>query len=602
MKNPIYNLSILLCTTTLLFSVTALQAQEDKTKKEGLNREMTLEREFAPTVNDVDKVNSLPAVQAPVPKKMSIDYSNYTLTAEPQKLYTRLTSGDFSTDVYHNKKHGYLNLGAGSYTNINGDFGYHILNTATDRLNVFFSHSSSNGNVNYLEPAYNIDKAKMKLNDNSGGIDFSHDFSKFTLNMGAKYGYSHFNYYGQTFRPKTIGFTDLGLLFLSTTYDKRLDSLQTKNQTFQTFQLNAGITSHNNDKFGYDFNILFNNFDQKHGIASFNDNNTTERTFTVDFDFFSPFRENQKIGIEGNVNFLSYSGELKDTNYGSTTFETGYPIPAENHIEATLSPYYKLAGDNWHFRLGANAMFITGNNDKVFASPNIAGDITIADKTLLYASASGRLQTNSLYNISLMNRYVNSGSSTLASRNWLDAKIGLNCGAAPGFWFGIFGGYRATDNDIFFTLTTFSNHYRAILFDSKQFYAGANLKYSYQDFLDFTLKGVYNHWSIDKKEGYINCEAFGRPQMEVTTGITVRPIKKLSATIDYHLATSRYAYLDSDVKMKDLSELNLRCSYSFNETFGFYASLNNILNRKQEIFYNYPIQGINVMAGVNINF
>jgi outer membrane cobalamin receptor len=51
-----------------------------------------------------------------------------------------------------------------------------------------------------------------------------------------------------------------------------------------------------------------------------------------------------------------------------------------------------------------------------------------------------------------------------------------------------------------------------------------------------------------------------------------------------------------------LSELNLRCSYSFNETFGFYASLNNILNRKQEIFYNYPIQGINVMAGVNINF
>ena len=53
-----------LCVAVLLGSAVTVSAQEDETKKK-LDREMTLEREYAPTVQDANKVNTLPAIKEP---------------------------------------------------------------------------------------------------------------------------------------------------------------------------------------------------------------------------------------------------------------------------------------------------------------------------------------------------------------------------------------------------------------------------------------------------------------------------------------------------------------------------------------------------------
>ena len=46
---------------------------------------MTLEREYDPSVQDASKVNTLPVVKEPEVRKIPIDYSNYTIAADPQK-------------------------------------------------------------------------------------------------------------------------------------------------------------------------------------------------------------------------------------------------------------------------------------------------------------------------------------------------------------------------------------------------------------------------------------------------------------------------------------------------------------------------------------
>ena len=53
----IYNIKAL-CVMALLGSVATVSAHEDKTKEKNLNREMTLEREKDPTVQDASKVNT----------------------------------------------------------------------------------------------------------------------------------------------------------------------------------------------------------------------------------------------------------------------------------------------------------------------------------------------------------------------------------------------------------------------------------------------------------------------------------------------------------------------------------------------------------------
>ena len=76
----------------------------------------------------------------------------------------------------------------------------------------------------------------------------------------------------------------------------------------------------------------------------------TEHTFDVKFDLNARFGGEQRIGLGGNVEYFNYS---LPTMGGQEYLEF------ENHAEATLSPYYKVSGDNWNLKLGANIMFVT---------------------------------------------------------------------------------------------------------------------------------------------------------------------------------------------------------------------------------------------------
>ena len=145
----------------------------------------------------------------------------------------------------------------------------------------------------------------------------------------------------------------------------------------------------------------------------------------------------------------------------------------------------------------------------------------------------------------------------------------------------------------------FANTGTALQANAKQAFGGVNLKYSYQQLFDINLKGVYNHWSVDDIDN-----AYGKPEMEVTAGVTVRPISQVTASLDYYLATGRKTYLgmSGGEKMKNINELNLTGSYTLNDTFGLYLKLNNVLFQKYELYYGYPLQSFSAMIGVNINF
>ena len=193
MKKTRYSVRIVCLLAAVGVSLFA-NAQEDKKKEQDLNRQLTLEREYDPSVQDANKVSTLPVVKEPEVRKIPIDYSDYTLAMDPEQQISVLPSGSIMTDMAYNKRRGYLRFGAGTFMNLNGDFGYHALSTDRDQLSIAFSHRSANGNVKYiqLEDA----KVKAKINDNLGGITYGHTFDKAILNLKLNYGYSAFNYYG----------------------------------------------------------------------------------------------------------------------------------------------------------------------------------------------------------------------------------------------------------------------------------------------------------------------------------------------------------------------------------------------------------------------
>ena len=277
-----------------------------------------------------------------------------------------------------------------------------------------------------------------------------------------------------------------------------------------------------------------------------------------------------------------------------------------------------MGGDNWNLKIGGKFMFATGHETKLMGSPDIAFDATVANRTLLYITAGGKLYSNSMYEVSNICRYIDPTRELEPSRNWLDGVIGIRSGAARGFWFDVFAGYKITDNDLLFLPTrgsyddgTFPVLYGETNIDTKLFYVGANLKYKYQQWFEIGVKGVYNNWSGDYHEELFDGgpspeidHVWGKPEFELDANLTLRPIEKLAIDVAYHLETGRYMNVigSDDEKMDNINELNLRASYDFNRTFGLYAQVNNLLNQGYDIFYGYPAQGITVMGGISLRF
>ncbi|MCC8154894.1 MAG: TonB-dependent receptor [Tannerellaceae bacterium] len=548
-----------------------LAAQENNPD---LSREMTLEREYDPTVQDANKVNTLPTVQEPEVKRTSIEYASYSLPVEPNKEINVLPSGNVMTDILYNQRKGYFNFGIGTYTNVNGDIGYHILNTETDKLNVFFSHRSTNGKVKYLE---SDEKVKAKLNDNLGGLNYKHSFDNFALKVGAKYGYTAFNYYGL---PDPA---------FSVTDDFDMDTYQGNQQ----IGIYAGIASHANSPVGYVLDLSYTNFSQRYSLSKDYDG-LTENAIGIKGGLNAGFNDNQLVGVDARLDYFGYSAPagLLDTY--------------KNYAEVTLTPYYRISESNLDVKIGANVMFFTGNNKRFFVSPNISAQTEFVDKTLLFFHATGEIQSNSAYQLTQQNRYADLSLYALPSRTWLDATLGVKSGIVPGFWFTVFTGYKITADDMFFVqgfpdvvgFAEWGNVSKQTFINSKAFKGGVELKYAYQKFVDIYLKTVYYNWNMKD-----DLKPYGKPELEFNLGFDIRPVNNLTVSADYQLASGRYGwYFGEQVKMKNISELNLTGTYSINDMIGAYVKINNVLNQKYELLPGYPLQGISAMVGANFNF
>ncbi|MCD7936846.1 MAG: TonB-dependent receptor [Tannerellaceae bacterium] len=568
----IANTKKILFTTACMLFAGAVFAQENK--DQDLSRELTLEREYDPTVQDANKVNTLPVVREPEVKRTTIEYASYSLPMDPAKELYVLPSGKVMTDILYSPYKGYFNFGIGNYMNVNGDIGYHILNTEQDKLNIFFSHRSTNGKVKYLD---SDEKVKAKLNDNLGGVNYKHTFTNLDLKLGARYGYSGFNYYGM---PDPVS----SRAFDAETY-----------QGNQQVGVQAGIISHENDPFGYLLDVEYVNFSNRYSFGKGMDG-LSENNIGVKGGLNTGFGGNQLIGLDARLDFFAYNlpNSLNDR--------------FDNYAEVTVSPYYKIRESNLEVKLGVNVMFITGDHSKFFVSPNIYAQTEFVDKTVLYFDANGRIESNSAYRLSQLNRYIDPTLGVAPSRTWLDATLGIKSGIVPGFWFNVFAGYKITDDDVFFiqqtlpsnssTQAVWGNVSQSFLMNSKVFKGGVELKYAYQKLFDVYLKTVYSNWNVDT-----DYKAYGKPDLEFMAGVDIRPVDKLTVSADYRLAGGRYGmYCGQEVKMKNINELNLTGTYAINNVLGVYLKINNALGQKYEYLPGYPLQGFSIMGGVNLNF
>ncbi|GHT60989.1 hypothetical protein FACS189451_02100 [Bacteroidia bacterium] len=584
-----------------------LQAQKTAAKDTLLSREMTLEKEYNPTIESAAKINRLPELREPQAPRSKVEFSNYSTTYEVQNGLASLMPKSMLTDLNTSKYAGYASLYLSTLADFDADAAYQILNTNRDYLDIYFSHRSSNSKNPSLQlPS---ESQKFFMNDNWGGFNFSHNFDKVKLLADMKYLYSAFNYSGLTI-------TNIDRIMLSSSWPGSTPVYEMQsypNQTDNLFEAHAGIVSETSDALNYKVNLRYTYFKQKYA------NQTAvpgvgENRVIIDWDLHQNYNSASGFGLSGFYKTYKYSSEAF-RSYGNDDLMT-YSV-------LSINPYYYAEGDNFDATLGLSADFELGGRKKAVVAPSIRFNYNPSETFTFYALALGGRNDNSNYDLFFENRYVFPLQRVLDSRTYLDGTAGLRYLPVSNISLDVFTGYKITKDEHFFSPSPGWNWNEGEFLGGMFLQAehgtanvakiGAQINYTLPNLLGVNVKGTFYNWDVtginldaDGKETKYNMEAWHKPQFELGTDVYFRtPTIPLRVDLAFKGLFGRKMiepYAASYFTMKDVYDLSVKTSYQITPNFSAYLSTNNLLFQKQDIWYAYPAQKTNIMAGISVMF
>lgn len=545
-----------------------------------LRRQMELEREFNPTLRNADKINSLPTLGKPNVKKANTNYSNWSGRVTPPIEIALSKPADIMTQIPYSSQRGYLFFNAGNYTNINGAFGYRIIDDEKNNLAFSFHHNSTNGEIKYNQTDYSPDRNTATMMDNYGALNFNHKAEQVMVGLKLSYLHSMFNYYGNPFGNEWY-------------YDNDKKNYGVINARFITESIKSNV-------FNYKGYIDIKNFTTKMSdIAEYDWMKGNEIEAMVGLD--KPYMGgNNTIGLDAKVNTTFYDGDAKD------------------YFLLNASPYFGFSGDGWNAKLGADLLYQNSNKSEFRVVPNVDANLNISDNSSIYVKVHGGFAPNTLTNVMAESRYILSPNPLKASFSIVDIEGGLNIGSLPGFRFNLFGGYVKTDDEHFLVLNgnesetpeevgVFKESLKPIYGTLTHSHIGGMLETNIWAPLNVSMKVKKNFYDVKdikfKDVDISDPKAYNMPGLELSADATLEIIDNLKLMLNYYLASERWSYMDGvNIKMDNINDLSLGGTYTINNSFSVNVRANNLLSQRYDIFYGYPAQGINVMGGFTFKF
>lgn len=548
-----------------------------------LRRQMELERDFNPTLQDANKITSLPSVPQPTIKKANTAYSTWSGRTTPPLEIALPRPGSIMTDIPFSTQKGYITLNAGNYANIDGALGCRLLETDKNNLNFSFLHNSTNGNIDYVQDS-DPQNNKAYFMDNLGQLKYNHFFDAFKLNLQASYLHSLFNYYGNTFGSTRV--------------------FDNENQRLGVANVKAGFESNQSDILNYRGYADFKNFSTKFG-ESLTADGVKGNQIDAMVGFDKPFQGgDSKVGIDGRFLGVFYGGDT------------------DNYTLANAAPYIAFEGVNWNAKLGADVLFQIKDKTAVRVVPNVNLQLKVTEHSSLYTNIHGGFDDNTFLNMLTESRYVHPtlAASVKPSFSLIDIEAGAKIGEVSGFRFDIFGGFKQTDDEHFLVTmlkptaaplssaamdhTELLSHVYANISHS---HVGGMIQSNIWAPLDIALRVKKNFYNVRdamyNEAAITDAKAYNKPGFEADIRATFEAMSNLKFTLNYYFAGDRWSYFyGANVEIDNINDLNLGAVYDINDSFAINLKANNLLFQKYDIWYGHPAQGFNAMGGFTFKF
>ena len=317
----------------------------------------------------------------------------------------------------------------------------------------------------------------------------------------------------------------------------------------------------------------------------------------------------QKIGVD-----LGAQGDFFD---GSHLDFTGMPVVNRNDLFLIkVNPYFEMGDEFYKLHLGVRLDGVNRvqNKDQFLAvRPDVSGSLYVLNKKLeFYAGLNGGRKLMTYSDIITENPFVGCDFGLLAQNVKLgfDGGVRTNISEVVDLHLGV--RYRHTDNDPLFVSTRNQAYLCDLVYDETQLTSVlADMRVKLRGGFTTDLGFAYNNYKTTDED-----YAWHRPKMEGKLKLTYDVNDKLAFNTTFLYQGMRYAKVWNDgpywmaknppvydaVKLKDVYDLSLGADYCFNDQLSAFAKLDNVLNQKYQLYYGYPVEGIQFFAGLKMRF
>lgn len=555
-----YQLSIILS----FLPLSAAYSQQDST----LNRTVVVENEYNPNILDASKINVLPKVEEPAIVKKGIEYAT---ALRPVSAWNYENMSPITREWGMNKaKRGYLCGGYGNYGNVDFRTGYLWDITKNDRLQVGASLNGMNGTLKNGDSQ----EWKSRFYSTELSVDYSHDFKKVTLDLGGSLQSRVFNYMPDFMNESSVG--------------REIDK-----QHYTIGDFHIGVSSGDESlplQFTLQTGLKYFGIKYPLGSADSTEGGKEKIVHTAG-DVWGKLNEEQRVGIQFNMDNLFYSSDNLMSNYTSLC----------------LNPYYRLEDDDWRLRIGAHVDWQSGNNSGIDVAPDVKAEYLFSDSYVLYLHALGGRELNDYRRLNAFSPYWALHKMLPSTYVPLNAIVGFKASPVNGLWFNVFGGYQISKDELFCSLSADKGYYFTNFLQdkAKTAYGGAELKYGHKDLFDASLKGTFYSWKVDNdnEEYYLAT----KPQFELNFSAEAKVMEGLKVNLGYDYVQRKKYEIGGvagreKISLGNISNLSAGANYVILKDLSIFAHVNNLLNKAYYYESGYPAEKLNVLAGLSFEF
>ena len=555
------------------------------------DEQVTVEGKYRPKVNKVSKLQLNPETPQP-----SYDLPNTEVNPVEAKQKFALDLDKISPTGYAAKNDKLVTptqnfLVAAFGTRVSPVFLYkhNSMLTKTLGLGVGIKHNSSWLNIKHYAPSSFMNNA-IDVNLSTSRFD------GFQLDGGIYYKNDMYHYYGIP-NVDSLGLTEEQLANIAPRmiYNKIGAHLGLASTTTRVGELSHGAH--------LDYFYLFN------------------REHSIDFGYSLGYAENfwgkkdhpQKIGIDFGFQYDYCMGQQDNT----------FTV---DRVLFKVNPYFEMSDEFYRLHLGVLVDGATRDYDsaRFFAvRPDVRGSLYILNKKLeFYAGLNGGRELVRFSDVVEDNPFLSPMCNpTLCVKN---VKLGFDGGVRTNIMeivdlhLGV--RYRHTNRDPFYVYyipnaTQFPpgvdpilNSFDLVFDETKLVTVMADVRVKLRNSLTADLGFAYNNCKPAHEE-----HAWYRPTTEGRLKVTYDFNDKLSFNTSFLYQGGRYAKVWDGVvdwqnfnfeskRLKDVFDLSLGADYKVNDQISAFVLLDNVACQKYQLYYNYPVTGIQFFAGVKLRF